>query len=734
MKVGGTSQAMRLARLTALTDALADTTSDAQVAEAVVDEAMLLLDARAGHVTFGSGRWSRTDDAVDGAPDAVTVPLVLREQVLGSLSLEFDEPRTLTADDDALLHLLARQCAQALERVRSLAVERGALEEAREAQGRLELLAHASEVLDRSLDPDETMQSLAALCAPRLGDLCVIDLVRADGARYSRSTAAAANPAISAGMARLRSEHPLDPRGVHPATRVLRAGQAELLPELTDEILIEIAQTEDHLRFMREMRYRSAVVAPLRARGRNLGALSVLRLGEHARPYGQRDLRLIVDIASRAAMALDNAFLYAQREADEAAARFLAESSQLLSGSLEYEQTLGAIAQLAVPTLADWCAVNVLHTPTDVRRVALAYTDAPELAVARADEATHSARRPRSREVVEVLRSGRSRLHPEVTEELLVAAARDEQHLHDLRDLRQCSLMTIPMQARGRVLGAISLAAADSGRRFTRRDIELAEELGRRAGLAVDNARLYENTSHIAVTLQQSLLPPELPAIPGLALAARYRPTGAGNEVGGDFYDVFGLDESTWAVVIGDVCGKGADAAAVTALARYTIRAVATADAPPSQVLAALNHAIRRQRDDERFCTAVYVRISLAGENPSVTFATAGHPRPALRHGDRAWLAGEGGSLLGVRTDVQLSDATHELRAGDAFVLYTDGLLDAGAPRNTLEEEDLLALVSDARAEDAETLAERLEDAALLRAPGGLRDDIAIVVLQVPAA
>ena len=153
-----------------------------------------------------------------------------------------------------------------------------------------------------------------------------------------------------------------------------------------------------------------------------------------------------------------------------------------------------------------------------------------------------------------------------------------------------------------------------SGRRFDRRDLELAEELARRCATAVENARLYGERAYIARTLQESLLPSELPEIPGIETAARFRPTGEGNEMGGDFYDLFSSGGRGWTVVMGDVCGKGPDAAAVTALARYTLRAAAMRERLPSRGLHVLNEALLRQRTDRRFCTVAYAYLESVDE------------------------------------------------------------------------------------------------------------------------
>ena len=178
-------------------------------------------------------------------------------------------------------------------------------------------------------------------------------------------------------------------------------------------------------------------------------------------------------------------------------------------------------------------------------------------------------------------------------------------------------------------LGVLSLVTGRSGRRFDARDLELAEELARRCGTAVDNARLYRERGYIARTLQESLLPSELPEIPGIEAAARFRPTGEGNEMGGDFYDLFATGDRGWTVVVGDVCGKGPDAAAVTALARYTLRAAAMRERLPSRELHVLNEALLRQRPTGASAPSP-TPISSRGERPRPARLRQRRP-PAVR-------------------------------------------------------------------------------------------------------
>jgi serine phosphatase RsbU (regulator of sigma subunit) len=341
------------------------------------------------------------------------------------------------------------------------------------------------------------------------------------------------------------------------------------------------------------------------------------------------------------------------------------------------------------------------------------------------------------RGVQKVLRTGQSEHYPYIPRELLVEVAVDEEHLRLMDEIGMRSAIIAPMIARGRTLGAITFVAAESGRIYDEDDVLLAEELAARCAIAVDNARLFSERTHIARTLQDSLLPPELPQPPGLDVAARFRAAGEGFEVGGDFYDVFDVGSSRWAAVIGDVCGKGPEAAAITALARYTLRATAMTEQVPSRILATLNEAMLRQREDRRFSTVLYAAIDgrSNGDGVQVRFSSGGHPLPlVLRAGGEATEVGTPGTLLGIVADPDLRDEDVSLRPGDAVVLYTDGVTDAAAPDHVHEPEELAEALRGGRYATADAIAERLLELALGSGNAGTvpRDDIAILVIKVP--
>jgi sigma-B regulation protein RsbU (phosphoserine phosphatase) len=246
-----------------------------------------------------------------------------------------------------------------------------------------------------------------------------------------------------------------------------------------------------------------------------------------------------------------------------------------------------------------------------------------------------------------------------------------------------------------------------------------------------ERERLLAERDHVARTLQSSLLPRELPEIPGVELAARYVAAGEGNEVGGDFYDCFDTGAGAWALVIGDVCGKGAEAAALTALARYTVRAAALQTRSPSAILRRLNDALLRDRVDYRFCTVLYVSLTPHERGVSAWLSAGGHPLPlVLRAGGEVQTAGAPGSLLGIVDPPELAEQRLELAPGDALVLFTDGVTEAdrGAGPERLARQ--LAAWRDLGAAD---LAAALEREALAVQGGSARDDVAVVVVRAVA-
>jgi serine phosphatase RsbU (regulator of sigma subunit) len=312
-------------------------------------------------------------------------------------------------------------------------------------------------------------------------------------------------------------------------------------------------------------------------------------------------------------------------------------------------------------------------------------------------------------------------------------ASADDDHLALFRRFGARSSMTVPMIARDRVIGVLSLLINRTNRRFDGAQLELAEELAARAALALENGRLYASRHRVARSLQAALLPPALPALGWLDLAARYRVAEADVEIGGDFYDVIEVGPDAWGVVVGDVCGRGPDAAALTGLVRHSVRTAVIRERAPSGVLAQTNAAVLQQIDDARFCTAAYLRVERTPQGARVQASSAGHPRPVLLRADgTAAFLDCAGLLLGVVAEPTLVDVDLHLAPGDAVVLYTDGVTEARRGKDLFGEQRLLATLAGLAHLDADAIASGLDDAVAVYQDGA-EDDIAVLVVRAAA-
>jgi PAS domain S-box-containing protein len=391
--------------------------------------------------------------------------------------------------------------------------------------------------------------------------------------------------------------------------------------------------------------------------------------------------------------------------------RFLASATKLLASSLDVEATIEKVAWAVVPDFADWCAVHVPDEHGRLRQMAVADLDVPDPARFEALADSLFARTP----------PGESNL--------------DDVTLNSGSPAEVASVAVVPLVFPGdEKRGAITLVTAGRDRRLSLADLALMEEIGRRAGVAIANARVHAARSYIATTLQRSLLPPRLPDVPGLTLAARFRAAGVSAEVGGDFYDLFPAVNG-WMVAIGDVTGKGPVAAAITSLARYTLRTAALYERRPERALERLNDVLLADPERRQLCTAVCAHLSHADDAVHVRLVCAGHPPPyVLRDGDGAAPTGRPGTLLGAFEEVGWEADELDLRPGDTLVLYTDGVTDTTRGDGERFGQDRLgALLNTCVGLVPEEIARRVDAALLAFEEGAQRDDLAILVLRADA-
>lgn len=425
------------------------------------------------------------------------------------------------------------------------------------------------------------------------------------------------------------------------------------------------------------------------------------------------------------------------RKVAEQRLAFLARAGELLGSSLDLDVTLQQLCDLAVEQLADWCSVDLVEPlhPDGVRQVAVAHRDPDKVAYARALRSRFGVDRSATTGLAAVLRSGRPEVLPELQEELLRPLLEQvpgitPDDVEQFLALGLRSSLTVPLTTPTTgVLGALTLVAAERGGRYDDADVALALEVAGRAAVAVENARLYTRAEHASQTLQQSLLPPVLPDVAFAELAAYYAPAGESDVIGGDFYDVWPTAAGGLCLVVGDVSGKGVDAAALTGECRWTLRSSLTRTGSPADALDELNTALL-QADRERFVTVVAAVLEPADGGALLTWACAGHPAPLVHRADGSTRLLEGvGQIVGVLPGPVAGGGTLLLGDGDALVLYSDGFSEARDRSGLFGEDGMLEVARRARVTSADDLADALVQ--VVDNLGPQRDDRALLVARV---
>ncbi len=407
--------------------------------------------------------------------------------------------------------------------------------------------------------------------------------------------------------------------------------------------------------------------------------------------------------------------------------RFMANASEVLMSSLDYEETLRNVAWLAVPEIADWCAVELVDERGARQRIAVAHRDPAKLELATRLRQFEPEELRADRGVGRVLRTGASVIYQDISDEVLVEAAVNDEHLSLLREVGFRSVILAPLIVGGRAIGAMTLVNAESMRRFGDEDREFAEQVAARAAIAVENARLATARRQTALTLQRSLLPDVVPRIDGWSVATLYRasPVAAEVEVGGDFYDFYRSDDA-WVVLLGDVTGKGIEAATLTSLVRHGGRFLSRYERSPGRILAGLNEALREQ-PGLWLCTALCARLR-RGE---AVIASAGHP-PALvvRDDGRIREIGAVGPILGGWTGAASLDRALPIAHDETLFIYTDGVIDTQGGRERFGTERLKRVLREAAGASPDELLSHLDGALERFQVGAQADDTAALALR----
>ncbi|MFB7334130.1 SpoIIE family protein phosphatase [Streptomyces adustus] len=488
---------------------------------------------------------------------------------------------------------------------------------------------------------------------------------------------------------------------------------------------------------------RSVVTVPLKVEGRLTGSLGVA--AEAPGRYSNEEALRLQFAADRIALAVESARLGELERLRRGSLSFLVEASDLLAGTLDRDQTLALMAQMTVPTLATWCAV---------------YTIADQASEPYLSYVLHE-----DEELIDGIKSLLSKIAPPdpvTTPGARVWSAPGElAHQAALRSsMRSLGLssgtpihhvashigptlataaavggetVVLPLVARNRVIGMLTLGKP-ADEHFRQEILELAEDLSRRAALALDNARLYSERTAISQALQRSLLPPELPTIEGVEVEVIYRAAGEGNEVGGDFYDLFPISDGAYGFAIGDVCGTGPNAAAVTGLARHALRLLAREGLSGPAVLERLNSAILDEGARSRFLTLLYGEMRPQPDGSAeLKVVCAGHPLPLrLRQDGTVEAAAEPQPLLGVMEDLELYEQTVTLDPGDVLLCVTDGVTERREGTRMLGDDGLTDVLTTCTGLTAGAVAARIMRAVERFASDAPSDDMAILAMRVP--
>ncbi|CCK27079.1 regulatory protein [Streptomyces davaonensis JCM 4913] len=485
---------------------------------------------------------------------------------------------------------------------------------------------------------------------------------------------------------------------------------------------------------------RSVVTVPLKVEGRLTGSLGVA--AEAPSRYSNEEALRLQFAADRIALAVESARLGELERLRRGSLSFLVEASDLLAGTLDRDQTLALMAQMTVPTLATWCAV---------------YTIADQASEPYLSYVLHE-----DEELIDGIKSLLSKIAPPdpvpTPGARIWSAPAEAAHEAALRtSMRSLGLgsvprvssgigptlatasavggetVVLPLVARNRVIGMLTLGKP-TDEHFRQEILELAEDLSRRAALALDNARLYSERTAISQSLQRSLLPPELPVIDGVEVEVIYRAAGEGNEVGGDFYDVFPISDGAYGFAIGDVCGTGPNAAAVTGLARHALRLLAREGLSGPAVLERLNSAILDEGARSRFLTLLYGELRPQDDGSAeLKVVCAGHPLPLrLRQDGTVEPAAEPQPLLGVMEDLELYEQTVTLDPGDVLLCVTDGVTERREGSRMLGDDGLTDVLTTCTGLTAGAVAARIMRAVERFASDAPSDDMAILAMRVP--
>lgn len=538
------------------------------------------------------------------------------------------------------------------------------------ANENLNFVLDASNAFSAARRAEDVAKDFARLAVRKFADWAIV--VLREGDSYDLTAVEHRDPARASEVRKFAERYAFAAEGSEFMARV-KNRETLLVPEITDDMLVKSAKDDEHLALMRSMQMRSALMTHLVSDDGVLGSVIMYTTGE-SRPFSSADLDVLVLLSERAATAIGRLRAITQEQRVRRRMQFVGRASTLLYESLDPAATFSELTQLLTGSFADFAAALRVEPGGVVRVIATSHRD------------------PRKRALVEAFLGVRA-FNPEAEKSFIASIAAHKTIALDalqpeqiakttwpylagqLRDLGARAAVTVPLHSRGRTYGAI-VAYLDSREAFAPEEIEVLAEIGKHASIAMENADVFERERHIAETLQDSLLPPSLPDVEGLAFDAVYIPASSDTQVGGDWYDAFVLEDGTIVVSTGDAMGRGLYAAVIMGKVRHLLAIATSYERDPARILDTVESVLARRYPDA--IVTAYLGL-IDPQHEKMVYATAGHPPAMLRRDSEVReLQGEGLPLGLRRLQPPARSETADLRGARMLVFYTDGLTEAG--------------------------------------------------------
>ena len=593
------------------------------------------------------------------------------------------------------------------------------VDEQKRARDSLAFVVEASSLFPASLSEDEICNELARLAIKDFCDWCFVTLCR--NGRYETVAIAHRDDTSVRFLEQFRDKY--SPQAGSVLAQVARTAAATLFERMPSQLTKQSVLDDEHLRLLRLLRMHSTIIVPLKTQTATeaLGTVSFIS-SESGHLFDQADLDVATSVANRAALALDNARMFHDEKRTAQRLRFIAKTSQTLFESSDLNEIFDQVARLIVSEIADACFIARIDGDA-LRTVAAAHRMPAMQPLADAFRGARPMTPSAERTLLTRLRTNQ----PILREHLNVERLKEQGWPYlspGIDALRPTSAMVVPLRVGKETYGAIFMYYTDSGRAYNSDDLPALMEIASRASIAVEHMLSRERERRIAETFQAASLPSLIPQPAGLHFNAVYSPAGEDAEVGGDWYDAIDLDDGSVVISVGDVTGRGLEAAVIMSKVRHAMGVLPRHERDPSKILDSAGWFLRK-RYPEAIVTA-FVGI-ISPDRRTLTFANAGHPYPILRRGDELMELRATGMPLGLRVLTVLEPSqTIQTQNGDLLVLFTDGLIEWGHDWEQGDQRLREVLQSDAVMHSLEPA--RLIERACI--PGRAHDDVAVLTVE----